>query len=50
MYTVYIKKEQMEHGNFHFFAANGKQKYQTSVCLLHIEMENGNLFSLVGKQ
>jgi hypothetical protein len=35
--------------NFCLFAANGKRKLQTSVCLLQTEMEKGSLFSLVGK-
>jgi hypothetical protein len=36
-------------GNFHLFVANKKRKWQTSICLLQTEMENGSLFSLVGK-
>jgi hypothetical protein len=33
--------------NFRLFAANGKREWQTSVCLLQTETENGSLFSLV---
>jgi hypothetical protein len=40
----------MENGNFRLFAANGKRKWQTSVCLLQTETGNGSLFSLVGKR
>jgi hypothetical protein len=39
-----------ENGNFHLFAANGKWKWQTSICMVQIEMGNGSLFSPVGKQ
>ncbi len=38
-----------ENGNFCLFAPNKKWKWQTSVCLLQTEMENGSVFSLVGK-
>jgi hypothetical protein len=31
--------ELTENGNFRLFAANGKRKRQTSVCLLETEME-----------
>jgi hypothetical protein len=41
--------ELTENYNFCLFAANGKQKRQTFVCLLQMETENGSLFSLVGK-
>jgi hypothetical protein len=40
----------MENGNFRLFSANGKRKWQTSVCLLQTETENGRLFSLIGKR
>jgi hypothetical protein len=40
----------MENSDCRLFAANGKQKRQTSVCLLQTETENGSLFSLVGKK
>ncbi len=43
-------KQVTDNGNFHWFAANGKQKPQTSVCLLQTGTENGSLFFLVGKQ
>jgi hypothetical protein len=43
------KFELTENGNFRLFAANGKQKRQTSVCLLRTDMENGCLFSFAGK-
>jgi hypothetical protein len=36
----------MESGNFRLLAANGKRKWQTSVCLLQMETENRSLFSL----
>jgi hypothetical protein len=36
------KTKRMENGSFCLFAANGKQKQQTSVCLLQTETENGN--------
>jgi hypothetical protein len=39
----------MENGKFRSLSANGKWKWQTSVCLLQTETENGSLFSLVGK-
>ncbi len=39
----------METANFSLFAANGKWKQQTSVCLLQMEKENGSLFPLVDK-
>jgi hypothetical protein len=42
--------ELTENGNFRLFAANEKQKRQTSVCLQQTEIENGSLFFLVGKQ
>jgi hypothetical protein len=35
--------------DFRLFAANGKQKWKTFVYLLQMEMEDGTLFSLVGK-
>ncbi len=35
--------------NFHLFSAIGKQKQQTSLCLLQKETENGLSFSLVSK-
>ncbi len=38
------KIELMENGNFCLFAANGKQKRLTSICLLQTETENGSLF------
>jgi hypothetical protein len=41
--------ELTENGNIRLFAASGKQKWQTSVCSLQVETENGILFSLVGK-
>jgi hypothetical protein len=41
--------ELTENGKFCSFSANGKWKWQTSVCLLQTEKENGSLFSLVGK-
>jgi hypothetical protein len=44
-----MKTELKENGNFHLFVANGKQKRQTSICLLQTETENGSLFFLVGK-
>jgi hypothetical protein len=37
-------------GIFSLFAANGKGKWQTSVCLLKTETENRNLFALVGNR
>jgi hypothetical protein len=40
----------MEKGNFRLYAANGKRKRQTSVCLLQTETENISFFSMVGKQ
>ncbi len=43
------KTELTENGNLRCFAANGKRKQQTSVCLLQAETENRSLFSLVGK-
>jgi hypothetical protein len=33
---------QMENGNFYLFAENGKQKRQTSICLLQMETEKGS--------
>jgi hypothetical protein len=42
------KTELTENGNFRLFAANGKWKRQTSVCLL--DTGNESLFSLVGKR
>jgi hypothetical protein len=33
-----------------YFSANRTQKLQTSACLLQTKMENGTLFSLVGKR
>ncbi len=42
--------ELTENFNFPLFAAKGKQKQKTSVCSLQQKMENGNLFSLVGKR
>ncbi len=38
---------QWVNGNFRLFAANGKRKRRTSVCLLQKETVNGSLFSLV---
>ncbi len=43
------KTELTENGNFRLFAANGKQKWPTFVCLLHRETENGSVFSIVDK-
>jgi hypothetical protein len=40
----------MKNGNFRLFAADGKLKQQIPVCLLQTKMENGSLFSLVGKR
>jgi hypothetical protein len=40
----------MENGDLCLFAANGKRKWQTSICLLQMEKENGSLFSFVGKR
>jgi hypothetical protein len=39
-----------ENDSFRSFAANGKQKQQTSVRLLEMETENKSLFSMVGEQ
>ncbi len=44
------KTELTENDNFPWFAANGEWKCQTSVCFLQTGMENGSLFSLVGKR
>jgi hypothetical protein len=44
------KMELAETGNFRLFAANRKQKRQTSNWLLQVESENENLFSLVSKK
>jgi hypothetical protein len=44
------KTEPMENGKYHLLAGNGTQKRQIAVCFLQMETENGNLFSLVGKQ
>jgi hypothetical protein len=33
------KTELTENGNFRLFAANGKRKRQTSICLLQMETE-----------
>jgi hypothetical protein len=41
------KTKLVKNGNFRSFAANGKREWQTSVCLLQTEMENGSLFSLL---
>jgi hypothetical protein len=47
---MYIRKTELtEKGNFRLFAANGKWKRQSFVCLLQMETENESLFSLVGK-
>jgi hypothetical protein len=35
------KTELMESGNFGLFAANVKWKWQTSICFLQKEMDNG---------
>jgi hypothetical protein len=43
------KKELTENGKFCLFAATGKRKQRTSVCLLQTEMETRSLSSLVGK-
>jgi hypothetical protein len=40
----------MENGNLGLFDANEKRKWQTSVCLLLKEMENGSKFFLVSKR
>jgi hypothetical protein len=47
--SVCCCKWKMETANFSLFAANGKWKQQTSVCLLQMEKENGSLFPLVDK-
>ncbi len=45
------KTEQTENSNFPFFAANGKRKRQTSICLLQTETENGSQkFFFLGRQ
>jgi hypothetical protein len=44
------KTELTTNGNFILFAAIGKRKRQTSVCLLQMETENGSLFSMVSKR
>jgi hypothetical protein len=42
---LYIRKMELtENSNFQLFAANGKRKRQTSVCLLQTETVNGRLF------
>ncbi len=43
------KTELTENGNFCLFAADGKQRWQTSVCLLQTVKQTGSLFSLVVK-
>jgi hypothetical protein len=48
---IYIHKMELAgNDNFHLFAANGKRKQQTSVCLLLTKTENLSLFSLIGKR
>jgi hypothetical protein len=42
-------KWKKETASFRLFAANRKRKQHTSMCLLQTEMENGSMFSLVGK-
>ncbi len=46
---IYMESGTNRNGNFCLFAANGKWKWQTSVCLQHTEMKNGSLFSF-GRQ
>jgi hypothetical protein len=46
IYTVQ-RMELMENSNFRLFAANGKRKWQTSVCFL--QTENLSLFALGAK-
>jgi hypothetical protein len=41
------KTELTENGNFRLFAANRKQKWQTSARLLQTETENESFFLLV---
>jgi hypothetical protein len=41
--SVYVYTELTENGNFHLLAANGKQRRQTSVCLLQTENRDGKL-------
>jgi hypothetical protein len=48
IYKYEQKIELTENGYFRLFAANGKRKRQTSVCLLQTEIENGSSFILVG--
>jgi hypothetical protein len=38
-----------ENSNFCLFAAKGKWKQQTGVCLMQMGTENKSLFSLVSK-
>ncbi len=50
-FSVYIQKtETTENSNFRLFAANERRKWQTFIFLLQTEIENGSLFSLVGKR
>jgi hypothetical protein len=42
--------KQSENCDFHLFAANGKWKRQTPVCLLQMETENGSVYFLVSKR
>jgi hypothetical protein len=42
--------ELIENSDFRLFATNGKWKWQTYVCLLKTETENGSLLFLVGKR
>jgi hypothetical protein len=47
---MYIRNtELIENGNFHLFAAKGKQKQQTPVCFLHMEKEKRKMVFLVSK-
>jgi hypothetical protein len=50
IFYIYLQKTKLkENGNFCLFAAHGKWKRKTLICLLQTETENGSLFSLVAK-
>jgi hypothetical protein len=47
---IYIENGTNGKGQLPFFAANGKWKQLSFVCLLQTETENRSLFFLVGKR
>jgi hypothetical protein len=51
MFSGFCKwKTELRGNGLRLLAANGKWKWQTSVCLMPIETENGSLFFLVVKR